>query len=153
MMRILLLEPEIPQNTGNIARTCVVTGTPLMIAGKMGFEISEKHVRRAGLDYWPALDLTIYPDLASVYQKYPEGHFWYFSSYGTRLYTDAAYEEDAVLVFGKETRGLPKDLLRVNQERCVRIPMQPGQRCLNLANAVCTGLYEALRQQGFPGFL
>lgn len=152
-MRVLLVEPEIPQNTGNIARTCVVTGTPLMIAGKMGFEITEKHVRRAGLDYWPDLDLKTYPDLESVYQEYPQGHFWFFSSHGSQFYHEVCYEDDAVLVFGRETRGLPKTLLEENAGRCVRIPMRPRQRCLNLANAVCTGLYEALRQHGFPGFV
>ncbi|MBD5559189.1 MAG: tRNA (cytidine(34)-2'-O)-methyltransferase [Clostridia bacterium] len=152
-MRILLVEPEIPQNTGNIARTCVVTGTPLMIAGKMGFEITEKNVRRAGLDYWPDLDLTIYPDLAAVCDAFPQGHFWYFSSHAAHFYHEVSYEPDAVLVFGRETRGLPKQLLEENAERCVRIPMLPQQRCLNLANAVCTGLYEALRQHGFPHFV
>lgn len=152
-MRILLVEPEIPQNTGNIARTCVVTGTPLMIAGEMGFEITEANVRRAGLDYWPDLDLTIYPDLDSVYESLPEAPFWYFSSHAALPYHQAAYEEDAVLVFGRETRGLPRALLESHPERCVRIPMLPQQRCLNLANAVCTGLYEALRQHGFPDFV
>ena len=150
-MRILLVEPEIPQNTGNIARTCVVTGTPLMIAGKMGFEITEKNVRRAGLDYWPDLDLTIYPDLEDVYGAFPEGKFWYFSAHAARPYHKAAFEEDAILVFGRETKGLPASVLEENPDRCVRIPMLPQQRCLNLANAVCTGLYEALRQHGFAG--
>ena len=152
-MRILLVEPEIPQNTGNIARTCVVTGTPLMIAGKMGFEITEKNVRRAGLDYWPDLDLTIYPDLADVRRAFPAGKFWYFSSRAERPYHEAAFEEDSILVFGRETRGLPSSVLEENAARCVRIPMLPRQRCLNLANAVCTGLYEALRQHGFAGLI
>lgn len=124
-----------------------------MIAGKMGFEITEKHVRRAGLDYWPDLDLTVYPDLADVYRECPQGHFWYFTAHADRLYHEAAYEEDAVLVFGRETRGLPAPLLEANRERCVRIPMLPQKRCLNLANAVCTGLYEALRQHGFATFV
>lgn len=152
-MRILLVEPEIPQNTGNIARTCVVTGTPLMIAGKMGFEITEKNVRRAGLDYWSDLDLTIYPDLDAVHEDYPDGHYWFFSAHADQPYHQAAYEDDAILVFGRETKGLPAELLDANRERCVRIPMLPQRRCLNLANAVCTGLYEAMRQRGFPDFV
>lgn len=126
-MRILLVEPEIPQNTGNIARTCVVTGTPLLIAGPMGFSITEKHVKRAGLDYWPDLDLTIFDDLDSVYQEFPEGSFWYFSSKAVRSFHEVRYPSDAVLVFGPETRGLSADILAAAEDRCVRIPMVPGQ--------------------------
>lgn len=124
-----------------------------MIAGKMGFEITEKNVRRAGLDYWPDLDLTIYPDFAAVRRDFPGGHFWFFSAQADLPYHEAAYEKDAILVFGRETKGLPPELLASNPGRCVRIPMLPQRRCLNLANAVCTGLYEAMRQHGFPQFL
>lgn len=151
MVRIVLVEPEIPQNTGNVARTCVCTGSPLIIAGPMGFTITESRVRRAGLDYWPDLDLTIYDTLEELYQKFPDGNFWYFSSKASRFFTDAEYGREPILVFGKETKGLSPDLLRAHEERCVRFPMVPGARCLNLSNAVCTGLYEVLRQQGFPG--
>lgn len=151
MFRVVLVEPEIPQNTGNIARTCVCTGVPLILTRPMGFEITEAKVRRAGLDYWPDLDLTILDSLCDVYGKFPDSDFWYFSSKGKKLYTEASYAESAVLVFGRETKGLPADLIERNASHCVRIPMVPEQRCLNLSNAVCTALYEAFRQHDFPG--
>lgn len=150
-MRVALVSPQIPQNTGNVARTCVCTGTPLILCGPMGFTITESKVRRAGLDYWPALDLTIFDQLQCLYDAFPNGSFWYYSSKAQRLFTDVHYTEDAILVFGSETTGLPDDVRSANEERLVRIPMRSDQRCLNLSNAVCTGLYEALRQNGFSG--
>ncbi len=148
-VQVVLVEPEIPQNTGNIARTCVVTGSVLHIVGPMGFSLDEKHVRRAGLDYWKDLTLYTYESLEELYQKYPEGDFWYFSSKVQKNFDRAEYSKDCFLVFGKETAGLPKELLDKNADRCVRIPMQNGQRCLNLSNAACVGVYEALRQNGY----
>lgn len=148
-VNVVLVEPEIPQNTGNIARTCVVTGSVLHIVGKMGFSIDEKHVRRAGLDYWKDLELYTYASLEELYQKYPEGDFWYFSSKVARNFDKAVYSDQCFLVFGKETAGLPKKLLEANEARSVRIPMQAGQRCLNLSNAVCVGVYEAMRQNSY----
>ncbi|MEG2574798.1 MAG: tRNA (cytidine(34)-2'-O)-methyltransferase [Christensenella sp.] len=148
-VNVVLVEPEIPQNTGNIARTCVVTGSALHIVGPMGFSLSEKHVRRAGLDYWKDLTLYTYDSLEELHQKYPQGDFWYFSSKVTTNFDTAKYSDDCFLVFGKETAGLPRALLDENAEHSVRIPMNGGQRCLNLSNAVCVGVYEALRQNGY----
>ncbi len=148
-VNVVLVEPEIPQNTGNIARTCVVTGSALHIVGKMGFSLDEKHVRRAGLDYWADLKLYMYDSLEELYQKYPQGDFWYFSSKVTQNFDQAAYSGDCFLVFGKETAGLPRELLLAHEQSAVRIPMQKEQRCLNLSNAVCVGVYEALRQNGY----
>lgn len=153
MIRVVLAQPQIPQNTGNVARTCVCTATPLVILGPMGFTITESKVKRAGLDYWPDLDLTILDAMDDLYAAFPEGDFWYFSSKAERSFTDAAYGPDSILVFGSETSGLPKDVRQKNKDRLVRIPMRSDQRCLNLSNAVCTGLYEALRQNGFPGLV
>lgn len=148
-IQIVLVEPEIPQNTGNIARTCVVTGSVLHIVGEMGFSIDEKQVKRAGLDYWKDLEIYTYGSLEELYQKYPQGEFWYFSSKAKQNFDKAKYSSDCFLVFGKETAGLPKDLLEQNIERSVRMPMKEGQRCLNLSNAVCAGVYEALRQNDY----
>ena len=148
-IQVVLVEPEIPQNTGNIARTCVVTGSVLHIVGPMGFSLDEKHVRRAGLDYWKDLTLYTYECIEELYQKYPNGDFWYFSSKVPRSFHEADYSRDCFLVFGKEPAGLPKELLEQNESRSVRIPMRGGQRCLNLSNAVCVGVYEALRQNDY----
>lgn len=152
-MRIVLIEPQIPQNTGNIARTCVCTGVPLVLCGPMGFVITEAKVKRAGLDYWPDLDLTQLPSIDALYELFPDGDFWYFSSKAEKKYTDVRYGPDAALVFGSETKGLSEEVRRKNADRCVRIPMQPSQRCLNLSNAAAVGIYEALRQNGFPGLV
>ena len=149
-MRIVIIEPRIPQNTGNIARTCVCTGIPLVLCGPMGFTITESRVKRAGLDYWKDLDLTILESTEQLYSRWPRAEYWYFTSKSGRLYTEAAYGPDSFLVFGSETEGLPVHIREANADRCVRLPMCAGQRCLNLANAVCTALYEALRQNGFP---
>lgn len=148
-IQIVLLEPEIPQNTGNISRTCVVTGSALHIIGPMGFSLDEKHVKRAGLDYWKDLELYMYDSLDDFYKRNPQAECWYFSSKVSRNFNEVSYGENCYLMFGKETAGLPKALLDKNEEYAVRIPMQAGQRCLNLSNAVCVGVYEALRQNDY----
>ncbi|WP_066644834.1 tRNA (cytidine(34)-2'-O)-methyltransferase [Christensenella timonensis] len=148
-IHVVLLEPEIPQNTGNISRTCVVTGSELHIIGPMGFSLDEKHVKRAGLDYWKDLKLHMYDSLEEFYQQNPEAECWYFSSKVSRNFNEASYSGDCYLMFGKETQGLPKQLLDQHTEHTVRIPMQAKQRCLNLSNAVCVGVYEALRQNDY----
>ncbi|BDF59422.1 putative tRNA (cytidine(34)-2'-O)-methyltransferase [Christensenellaceae bacterium] len=148
-IQVVLLEPEIPQNTGNISRTCVVTGSALHIIGPMGFSLDEKHVKRAGLDYWKDLELYMYDSLDDFYKRNPQAECWYFSSKVARDFNEVSYGEDCYLMFGKETAGLPKALLDRNEEHAVRIPMRAGQRCLNLSNAVCVGVYEALRQNDY----
>lgn len=153
MMRVVLAQPQIPQNTGNVARTCVCTGTPLILVEPMGFTITESKVKRAGLDYWPDLDLTILESMDALYSTFPDGDFWYFSSRAERWYTDVSYGPDSILVYGSETTGLPEDVRKANLKRLVRLPMRSDQRCLNLSNAVCTGLYEVLRQNSFPGLV
>ncbi len=148
-LNIVLVEPEIPQNTGNISRTCAVTGSALHLVGKMGFSITEKHVRRAGLDYWEDLRLFRYDSMEAFYEAHPNGEFWYFSTKVDRNFDKVSYASDAFLIFGKETAGLPRELIEANVERTVRIPMKRDQRCLNLSNAVCVALYEALRQHQY----
>ncbi|MDL2236538.1 tRNA (cytidine(34)-2'-O)-methyltransferase [Christensenellaceae bacterium OttesenSCG-928-K19] len=148
-IQIVLVEPEIPQNTGNIARTCVVTDSTLHIVGPMGFSLEEKHIRRAGLDYWKDLTLYTYDSLEELYAKYPRGEYWYFSSKVEKRFDEAQYADGSFLVFGKETKGLPRALVEKNKEQSVRIPMKEGQRCLNLSNAVSVAAYEALRQNGY----
>ena len=150
-MHIVLVEPEIPQNTGNIARTCAATHTTLHLVHPLGFSIDERQVRRAGLDYWHLVDIREHPSFDQLRSQYPDAQFFYASTKAPRAYTEAAYPEDAFLVFGKETRGLPEALLRDNYDRCVRIPMIEGARSLNLGNSVAIVLYEALRQHGFAG--
>lgn len=153
MLDIVLIEPEIPQNTGNIARTCVATGSRLHLVEPLGFRIDDRQVKRAGLDYWFDLDLTIWPNLDSWVRAFAGRPVFYATTKGSQSYTEASYPADAVLVFGKETRGLPESLLLAHPERCFRIPMQSASRSLNLANAVAVVTYEALRQNGFPGLL
>lgn len=150
---IVLIHPQIPQNTGNIARTCVVTGTALHIVKPMPFEITEKNVKRAGLDYWDDLNLTIYEDEREFFDINMNSRKWYFSSKVHRVYSDAEYRDGDFLVFGSETAGLDRELLDANADFCVKLPMMPGQRCLNLSNACCAGLYEALRQTGYKGLV
>lgn len=152
-MNIVLVEPEIPQNTGNIARTCVMTGSVLHLVGKLGFSLDDRHVRRAGLDYWPYLRYNCYDDLATLQVRFSEQNFYYFTTrVRKRIYTDVTYSYGDFLVFGRETSGLPAELLHKHEEACLRIPMiEEVPRSLNLANAVALVLYEALRQQGFPG--
>ena len=149
MLRVALVEPEIPPNTGNIARLCAATRVPLHIVGVTGFRLDERAVRRAGLDYWPEVQLQRHLDLAALGEALPAARFIYLTTKAERSYTDWRFREDDCLVFGRETRGLPDDLLRANWERCLTIPMlNPNVRSLNLATAVAIVLYEALRQTG-----
>ena len=149
MLRVALVEPEIPPNTGNIARLCAATRVPLHIVGATGFRLDDRAVRRAGLDYWPEVALHRHRDLTALYEALPEARFIYLTTKAERRYTDWAFEPDDCLVFGRETRGLPEDLLRANWERCLTIPMlNPNVRSLNLATAVAIVLSEALRQTG-----
>ena len=149
VLNIVLVNPEIPQNTGNIVRTCAATGARLHIILPMGFAIDDKKLKRAGLDYWHYLDLTYYDSLEDFFEK-NDGEYYYFTTKGTNLYSDVKYPNKSYLFFGRETRGLPEDLLFKNKDRCVRLPMASGLRSLNLANTVAIGTYEVLRQWGFP---
>ncbi len=151
MLNIVLVEPEIPGNTGNISRTCAILGAHLHLIEPLGFSIDEKHLKRAGLDYWDKLKLTVYPDLDAFYAQNPGGDFYYFSTKASRTYTQVRYQEQSYLIFGKETKGLPEEIVYGNPERAVRIPMREGLRSLNLANSVAIAAYEAARQMGFPG--
>jgi len=147
MLSVALVEPEIPPNTGNIARLCAATNTPLHIVGVTGFRMDDRAVRRAGLDYWPEVSLTRHKDLAALYESLPQARFVYLTTKSDKLYTDWSFQPDDCLVFGRETRGLPEDLLRANWDNCLKIPMQnPRIRSLNLATAVGIVLFEALRQ-------
>ena len=147
MVSIALVEPEIPPNTGNIARLCAATNTPLHIVGVTGFRLDDRAVRRAGLDYWPHVQLTRHANLESLHQALPHARFIYLSTKADHVYTDWAFQRDDCLVFGPETRGLPEDLLRQNWDNCFKIPiLNPNVRSLNLATAVGIVLYEALRQ-------
>jgi len=148
-MNIVLVEPEIPNNTGNISRTCAVTGSSLHLVRPLGFSTDDKHLKRAGLDYWQYLDLHYYDSFAEVREKYPVARFFFATTKASRFYTEMQYRGDDFLVFGKETAGLPKELLAANAEHCIRIPMGQDIRSLNLGNSVAIILYEALRQQGF----
>lgn len=146
---IVLVEPEIPPNTGNIARLCGATGTTLHLVGKLGFSIDDKQLRRAGLDYWEAVDVRRWNSLDELQQEFPEGRFWYTSKKADKSYTQASYKPGDFLVFGKETLGLPEELLQNNSEQAIRIPIQsPVVRSLNLSTAAGIVLYEALRQTG-----
>ena len=151
-LNIVLVEPQIPQNSGNIARTCAVTGARLHIVGPMGFTIDDKKLKRAGLDYWHQLDITYYQDQADFFAK-NSGPFFYFTSKGPRRHVDVTYPDGAYLVFGREDAGLPEALLAANQEHCIRMPMRDTCRSLNLSNSVAVGVYEVLRQWDFPELL
>lgn len=148
-LNIVMVEPEIPQNTGNVARTCAVTGARLHLVEPMGFKVDDKKLKRAGLDYWHLLDITYYKDLNDFFAR-NDGPFYYFSTKARRKYSEVVYPDNAYLVFGKETRGLPEELLKANPDACVRIPMISEARSLNLSNSVAIGVYEALRQWDFP---
>ena len=150
MLNIVLVEPEIPQNTGNIARTCAATRSRLHLVEPLGFDISERAVKRAGLDYWPMVDLKVYDSLDHFFSINPEPDLWLATTKAPQDYTQAQYREGCWLMFGKETAGLPEALRLRWRDRCVRIPMRPDARSLNLANSVAVLTYEALRQQGFP---
>jgi len=149
-LNIVLVEPEIPQNTGNIARTCAVTGSSLHLVKPLGFSIDDKHLKRAGLDYWYLLDIHYHESLDDFFKKYPEGDFYFSTTKAKRFYTDVKYTENSFLFFGKETAGLPESLLKKYQDRCIRIPMHSQARSLNLSNSVAIIVYEALRQLNFP---
>lgn len=153
MLNIVLVEPEIPQNCGNIARTCAATGCTLHLIRPLGFDISEKAVRRAGLDYWSQVTVRDYENLADFFAKNDVKQMWCLSTKAPRCYTEAEYSENCYLFFGKETKGLPEDFLDEHYDNCVRIPMLPDTRSLNLSNAVAVTVYEALRQLSFPGLL
>ena len=153
MVNVVLHEPEIPQNCGNIARTCAATGCRLHLIRPLGFDISEKAVRRAGLDYWHLVDVRVYDNLEDFFSKNDVKQLWCLSTKAPRCYTEAAFSQDCYLLFGKETRGLPEDFLEAHREQCVRIPMRSEARSLNLSNAVAITVFEALRQNGFHGLL
>ena len=152
-MNIVLVEPEIPNNTGNISRTCAVTGSSLHLVRPLGFSTDDKHLKRAGLDYWQYLDLHYYDSFDEVLQTYPNGRFFSATTKAKRFYTDISFQKDDFLVFGKETAGLPKAILEAYPEQIIRIPMGKDIRSLNLANSVAIILYEALRQQGWPNLV
>ncbi len=150
MLNIVLVEPEIPQNCGNIARTCAATGCRLHLIRPLGFDISEKAVRRAGLDYWHMVEVRDYENLEDFFAKNQVEEMWCLSTKAPRSYIEAAFHDGCYLFFGKETKGLPEDFLRAHYDACVRIPMRPDARSLNLSNAVAVTVYEALRQLSFP---
>ena len=150
-LNLVLVEPEIPQNTGNVARTCAVTGAALHIVKPMGFTIDDKKLKRAGLDYWHELDITYYENLEEFLRINANEQMYFYSTKAPRAYTEVTYPERVFLVFGKETQGLPEALLEQNPERCVRIPMRDKLRSLNLSNSAAIAVYEALRQRGFEG--
>ncbi len=151
MLNIVLHEPEIPANTGNIGRTCCATGTRLHLIEPMGFKINEKSVKRAGLDYWDKLDVVIYDSYADFVEKNPNAKIYYATTKAPQSYDEVSYEEDCYIMFGKESAGIPESILVNNEETCVRIPMNPDIRSLNLSNSVAIILYEALRQNSFKG--
>lgn len=148
-LNIVMVEPEIAGNTGNVARTCAATGARLHLVRPFGFTIDDKKLKRAGLDYWDLLDITYYDNLDDFFAK-NEGAFFYFTTKALHTHTDVAYPDNCYLLFGKETKGLPEELLLKNPDRCVRIPMVSDARSLNLSNAVAIGTYEVLRQWNYP---
>ena len=151
MLNIVLFEPEIPQNTGNIARTCAVTGTRLHLIKPLGFDISDKAVKRAGLDYWHLVDVRVYENLDDFFQKTGAEDIWLATTKAPRSYTEAVFRDECYLVFGKETAGLPWDFRERWRDRCLRIPIRAEARCLNLSNSVAILAFEALKQTGFQG--
>lgn len=150
-MHIVLYQPEIPQNTGNIARTCAATGSILHLIEPLGFELSDKYLKRAGLDYWHLMELHVHVSFEELMKEYPNAVYHFATTKAPRGYHEVQYGPDDFLVFGPETRGLPEPLLERVYERCIRIPMRQQARSLNLSNSVAVVLYEALRQQDFPG--
>ncbi len=148
-INIVLHEPEIPQNTGNISRTCAATHCSLHLIRPLGYSLDDRYLKRAGLDYWQYLDLYLYDNLEDFYRKNPNACCYYFTTKAAHCYTEPAYPQKVYLLFGKETKGLPEDLLRQHREHCVRIPMWQELRSLNLSNSVAVAVYEVLRQRGF----
>jgi len=153
VLNIVLVEPEIPQNTGNIARTCACTGARLHIVKPMGFEVTDRNLKRSGLDYWHLLEIFYYENLEDFFEKNKGGDFFYFTTKARSRHSDATYPDGAFLIFGKETKGLPEELLIAHPERCVRIPMMDECRSLNLSNSVAIAVYETLRQWDYPDLL
>ena len=151
MFNVVLVEPEIPQNTGNIVRTCAATGCRLHLIKPLGFEVSDKYLKRAGLDYWHLVEIFYYDNLDDFFSKTSGGNFYFFYTKAKRVYAEANYKDGDYRVFGKETRGLPEELLHDNYENTVRIPMTDESRSLNLSNSVAVAVYEAERQNGFSG--
>ena len=152
-LNIVLVEPEIPQNTGNIVRTCAVTCSKLHLIKPLGFSIDDKYLKRAGLDYWNFVEIQVYKNIEEFFDVNGKGNFYFASTKGGHNYHKVIYKEDDFILFGKETAGLPKQLLLSNLDKCIRIPMKNEIRSLNLSNSVAIILYEALRQLGFPGML
>ncbi len=148
-INIVLVEPEIPQNTGNIVRTCAATGAKLHLVGPLGFSIEDRYLKRAGLDYWEEAEVKYYNSFEELKSKYPQSNFYYSTTKALNKYCDVSYHSEDFVVFGKETAGLPEELLRENKEKCIRIPMREGIRSLNLSNSVAIIAYEALRQNDF----
>lgn len=153
MLNIVLVEPEIPQNCGNIARTCAATGARLHLVHPLGFDVSEKAVKRAGLDYWHLMEVFEYANLDDFFQKNDVKQMWCLSTKAPKSYTQAVFEDGCFLFFGKETKGLPETFLEEHRESCIRLPMRSCARSLNLSNSVAITVYEALRQLDFPGLL
>lgn len=145
-LNVVLVEPEIPQNTGNIARTCAATGARLHLIKPLGFSIDDKHLKRAGLDYWHLVDIITYDNLEHFFDLNKEGNFFFATTKASTIYTNVSYPSDCYILFGKETAGLPEDLLKANDDKCIRIPMIKEARSLNLANSVAIIVYEVLRQ-------
>ena len=150
-MNIVLLEPEIPANTGNIGRSCVATGSTLHLIKPLGFSLSEKELKRAGLDYWPKLNYKVYENYADFLEQNPGARIHFATTKAKKVYTEASFGQDDYIMFGKESAGIPEEILLENQEMCIRIPMIGDIRSLNLGNSVAIVLYEALRQNGFEG--
>ena len=151
MLNIVLVEPEIPMNTGNIARTCAATGSRLHLVRPLGFDISDRAVKRAGLDYWHLVDLRVYDDLDELFQRNDIQDLWLATTKAPQAYSQAKFRDGCWLFFGKETAGLPEDFRLAHYERCIRLPMRAEARSLNLSNSVAILTYEALKQLGFPG--
>ncbi len=154
-INIVLVEPEIPHNTGNIIRTCANTGAILHLVRPLGFSLDDKHLKRCGLDYWDIADIQYYDSFEELEDKHKDAKFFFSTINGQKNHTDVKYEDGCFLVFGKETKGLPKDLIEANMDTCIRIPMRgiEGARCLNLSNAVAIVVYEAMRQLDFDGLV
>ncbi|MBQ4265654.1 MAG: tRNA (cytidine(34)-2'-O)-methyltransferase [Clostridia bacterium] len=152
-MHIVLVEPEIPQNTGNIARTCAATGSELHLVEPLGYQLDDKYLKRAGLDYWPLVKLHVHPDFSDVLKRYPDAAFYYASTKAPKSYAQVDYPSEVFLVFGRESRGLPENLLKRVYDHCIRIPMVEGARSLNLSNSVAIVTYEVLRQHDFEHLL
>lgn len=152
-IHIVLVEPEIPQNTGNIARTCAVTGAHLHLVRPLGFDIDDRKLKRAGLDYWHHLPIFYYDAFEEVQQRFPNGRFFCATTKGSSFYTDFHYQDEDIFVFGKETQGLPDSILQTYSQNLIRLPMLPERRSLNLATSVSVVAFEALRQLGFPNMI